>query len=270
MNTLRTIVTSRTSWIVICIIFGAVVGLYFKGVTAENAPAEVADCAIGNNDETVVHTTEQPAEDTETTTLPAEEIVTPIYTVETDESGTKLASGHLLKDIRVGQWEIFHRNGQLECTGKYTKGTFTGIWRFYYPTGKLRSEGRFDLKGRKTGLWTTYHSNGDVRTEGKYKSNIRIDTWTACPYEGHPEYFWSGWLNSTGQRDRLWTWHVAGKPLFTDAYTDGKFIGRTDHQPWQNSDTVRAQPANMEPEFRIPDMSSIAPQSMYRRGRRWR
>jgi hypothetical protein len=64
-------------------------------------------------------------------------------------------------------------------------GERDGPWRFHYPDGALREEGRYD-DGRRVGTWRTWHRNGQLASQGERRWN---DATSASEREG-PWEFW--------------------------------------------------------------------------------
>jgi len=244
MNILKGLLKSRLMWIATCVLVAIGIGTTVNHYSGDQTPQQ-AVVDEGSTQEVVQTTTDAPA-------ASATESEGPVYTVEKDESNTKLAAGHLSNGVRVGTWELFHRNGKLESTGEYVNGVRVGTWRFFFPTGELRSEGRFDRMGKKIGLWTTYYHNGEVSTEGKYVDGLRTGRWYAYLYRGHPGYYWVGHFNEKGQRDRDWTWHINGKAVLTDTYEDGKKLNREEHSTVRPASQGAAKPSLLDPEFSPP------------------
>jgi len=51
-----------------------------------------------------------------------------------------------------------------------------GYNKFYYPNGKLSSEGPM-RDGKPDGYWKTYHTNGNIKSEGNRKDFQLDSTW---------------------------------------------------------------------------------------------
>lgn len=97
---------------------------------------------------------------------------------------------------------VHNRDGSYEV-GTLADGLKDGYWKSFYQSGKIRSEGKFEM-GVRTGQWIWYHDNGRTKAvelwkdgiyaEGKYwdrrgkKSDIR-EALTTPEYPGGIEAF---------------------------------------------------------------------------------
>ena len=55
-------------------------------------------------------------------------------------------------------------------------GTYDGVWKYYYPSGQMQSQGKYE-KGSKNGFWTYYYASGKIQQTGKYKNQIPSGEW---------------------------------------------------------------------------------------------
>ena len=75
---------------------------------------------------------------------------------------------------RVGYWKVTaaddpkagYSPDALVEEGKYEVGRKVGVWKAYFPSGKIKSEITY-ITGRPKGPYTTYYENGQIRREGK-------------------------------------------------------------------------------------------------------
>jgi antitoxin component YwqK of YwqJK toxin-antitoxin module len=72
-----------------------------------------------------------------------------------------------------GAWEIYQRNGSLLATREYDNGLRHGQWVTYDQTGQqpLREE-HYD-KGTSEGVWKTWYPNGKLQREVTIKGGVR-------------------------------------------------------------------------------------------------
>ena len=47
----------------------------------------------------------------------------------------------------------------------------------YYDEGKIRSKGLIDKKGKKQGVWKNFYVSGELKSEGIYKNGRKEGTW---------------------------------------------------------------------------------------------
>ena len=64
---------------------------------------------------------------------------------------------------------FYYENGNLNGTGMLQEGIFQGPWKFYSFEGRKSGEGSFDDKGNRTGIWTWYYPSGKVKETAFYK-----------------------------------------------------------------------------------------------------
>ena len=58
-----------------------------------------------------------------------------------------------------------------------------GIWKSYYPDGKLRFRGNY-VQGNPDGAQAYYYENGKIKEEQYYSMGIRQRTWKKYNEEG--------------------------------------------------------------------------------------
>lgn len=76
------------------------------------------------------------------------------------------------KDKATGFITIYHETGDtLEC-GTWQKDHWIGIYRSYYPNGKLKYEFLFDKNGKRTGQQKYYYENGNLLLVGNFKKGF--------------------------------------------------------------------------------------------------
>lgn len=114
--------------------------------------------------------------------------------------GKKWKQGEFEKGQKNGNWTIWNEKEQvifeeLWKTGNDARGEkflrFSCKVIFYYPDGKIESEGFLDPIDRKNGNWIFHYSNGSVKREESYLANCKepgatpfAETITAYDEEG--------------------------------------------------------------------------------------
>jgi antitoxin component YwqK of YwqJK toxin-antitoxin module len=86
---------------------------------------------------------------------------------------------------RVGYWKVTGADkptpGYSETAvieeGEYSDGRKIGLWKTYYPTGKIKSEITHEA-GRPKGPYTTYYENGKVEEKGNWSLNKNLGQFT--------------------------------------------------------------------------------------------
>ena len=76
----------------------------------------------------------------------------------------------------IGEYLLYHENGNLEAKGSYQNDELNGTFESYYPNGKLVMKTSF-LDGLQNG-WTVYHrEDGSKHSEGNFKNGNRNGEW---------------------------------------------------------------------------------------------
>jgi antitoxin component YwqK of YwqJK toxin-antitoxin module len=90
--------------------------------------------------------------------------------------------------IKVGRWQHWYQNGQMQSDENFTEGQRTGVQKSWYSNGtpesvvdmnaktatywfnngQKQSSGAILVDGTPTGLWTAWHENGVKNSEGTY------------------------------------------------------------------------------------------------------
>ncbi len=64
--------------------------------------------------------------------------------------------------------DVAYANGELVETGEYQSSRKVGLWKRYYPGGKLKSEITYN-RGRTTGPYILYYDNGNIEEQGNWQ-----------------------------------------------------------------------------------------------------
>jgi uncharacterized protein len=75
-------------------------------------------------------------------------------------------------------------------------GTYQGVWKSYYPSGKMSSTGTYQ-NGIQSDVWTYYYANGKKEQQGQFRNNMPFGTWN--------------WYYPNGQLKRTETYNAYGK-----------------------------------------------------------
>ncbi len=89
------------------------------------------------------------------------------------ENGQPALSGKLEKKLRAGLWKHYYPNGKLMAEGIYLDGEKVDEWKFYYIDEKLKSQGIF-VNNLKDGSWTEYEKSGEAKIV-KYLRGKKFD-----------------------------------------------------------------------------------------------
>ena len=128
-------------------------------------------------------------------------------------NGKVKATGSFKKDVPVGQHTTFSEAGEIIDSKNYSA------------TGWIKSSGITDKKGNKQGQWKYFFQSGKVKSEGEYKNDRRIGDWVFYYENGTKEQ--SGSYDKRGQEMGLWTWyHDNGNSLREEEFTNGVENGK--------------------------------------------
>ncbi|MBL4708440.1 MAG: hypothetical protein JKY48_08395 [Flavobacteriales bacterium] len=74
-------------------------------------------------------------------------------------------------------------DGKTKVEGERVNGERHGIWKYYYESGFLWSEGKY-WYGKRKGYSIVYHKNGKKKLEGSYKNDLKIGEWKLWDKDG--------------------------------------------------------------------------------------
>lgn len=80
------------------------------------------------------------------------------------------------KGLRQGAWIKLDKEGRKVYEGQFVDGIPCGVFRYYYPDGKLKTVASLSENGRVSRT-ITYSANGRKIAEGKYVDEKKDSTW---------------------------------------------------------------------------------------------
>lgn len=101
--------------------------------------------------------------------------------IEYNDTGKVVSKGKYLSGEREGEWVIDLGDHREE--GSYVAGQPNGLWKHYFPSGKVKYEGKYE-QGRENGKHTEYYENGQIRNIGVYKFGNKEGDWYSYNEEG--------------------------------------------------------------------------------------
>jgi len=129
----------------------------------------------------------------------------------------------------------FHPNGKVAIEASYCRNVPDGVRREYDTTGKIikgyvyengwmRYEGITDANGLRQGLWKEYYPTGELRSKGKYKNSKPIGNWNFYFTDKSIEI--TGEYTSKGNKNGEWLWfYPSGDTMTVAHYDDGDLDG---------------------------------------------
>lgn len=91
------------------------------------------------------------------------------------DNGQEKRIGGQVNNLNQGTWIWYHRNGEIQLSGRFDKGERTGIWKSYDTLGNLIQESTYD-RNKLHGLFTRYSSNGQIREQFLYQNDTITQT----------------------------------------------------------------------------------------------
>ena len=76
-------------------------------------------------------------------------------------------------ELYTGPSESFYDNGNIQHSGQYEDGLMEGVWKYYYPDGKIFAK-ISHLMGRPSGLNETFYENGSLSIRGFSEEGKRV------------------------------------------------------------------------------------------------
>jgi antitoxin component YwqK of YwqJK toxin-antitoxin module len=101
---------------------------------------------------------------------------------EYSHAGDIISQGQYSDGERNGDWKF--KSGDNTEVGKYIIGLKDGVWKSFYPDGKLRFKGNFS-QGNPDGPQIFYFENGRIKEEQHFKMGIREKSWKKFDEEGN-------------------------------------------------------------------------------------
>lgn len=101
---------------------------------------------------------------------------------EYGEEGQILTKGEYFDGLEEGPW--FYHVGDHTEEGEYKGGLPDGIWKHFYPNGKLRFQGGYNF-GEPNGKHKFYYDSGKIMEEGTYIMGAKDGNWKEYDKEGN-------------------------------------------------------------------------------------
>jgi len=155
------------------------------------------------------------------------------------EKVEKYVNGELIVDAPevkiLNRRSSYHPNGQLAITATYYKDIPEGIRREYDTTGKvikgyvfqngiIRFEGITDDNGLRQGLWKEFYETGELRSEGHYRNSTLTGNWNFYFQDKRVEI--TGSYNNKGEKIGEWIWYYSdGQPMIIENWEAGLLQG---------------------------------------------
>ena len=150
------------------------------------------------------------------------------------DSTGKITNGYLFEDgwlryegitdlngLRQGLWKEYYPTGELRSQGKYKNSKPVGQWKFFFPDKTVEIVGDYNQKGQKHGEWVWFYPSGDTMTVSYYEDGDLDGPYVEYDEEGQPvtrgEYV-------AGYEEGVW-YYRNGTSVETGRYDGGKRTG---------------------------------------------
>jgi uncharacterized protein len=85
-------------------------------------------------------------------------------------NGALLSKGFYINNKLDSTYQTFTVDSVKMVDGKYDLGEEVGEWKWYFPSGKLKTKGSY-INGMVTGKWESYYENGQIRELENYNDD---------------------------------------------------------------------------------------------------
>lgn len=132
--------------------------------------------------------------------------------------------------LRQGVWKEYYPTGQLRSEGRYRDSRHVGPWKFYFTDQTVEISGNYDQKGRKDGAWLWFYHGGDTMIAAFYDAGDPDGTYAEYDEYGRPTamgaydagYEEGDWLFRNGETVEKGRYDGGRRTgLWTTTYDDG-------------------------------------------------
>ena len=159
-------------------------------------------------------------------------------TINQVDATTGLKKGYWILKNDVKKLPDYPAEAKVE-EGRFTDSKKIGIWKMYFPSGKLKSEITY-VNNKASGYAKMYYENGNLQEEGNWENN----RWTGgykSYYENGKAFYVFNYTN-TGKREGKQTYlYDNGQVMMEGEMHDGKEAGVWEER-YENGD-LRAKKA---------------------------
>ncbi len=171
---------------------------------------------------------------------------------------------------RIGYWKVtgadkptpgFSESAVIE-EGEYDAGRKIGVWKTYYPSGKIKNEISYE-GGRPKGPYTTYYENGQIEEKGNWSLNKNPGKFTRYYSNGQVQQEFN--FDETGKRNGEQKYfHENGQLMMIGNWNGGKEDGEV-KEYYDNGDLKSVRVFNggkmdaAASQFKEPTKPEVAP-----------
>lgn len=132
---------------------------------------------------------------------------------------------------RIGYWKVTaadkptagYSGDALIEEGEYSEGRKVGLWKTYFPSGKIKNEITYE-NGRPKGPYTTYYENGQIEERGSWDLNKNLGKFTRYYENGQVQQDFT--FDDSGKRNGPQKYyHENGQIMIEGSWNGGKEDG---------------------------------------------
>jgi len=147
----------------------------------------------------------------------------------------KYVNGEIQKNapemITMDTRNEFYENGKVKSSGTYKQGIAEGLTKYYddkgnitgakiFRSGQMASEGVIDEKGLQQGIWKEFYPTGELKSQGAYINGKKTGKWMYYFQNGKTEQ--TGSYNKNGKPEGNWVWYYeTGNILREETFING-------------------------------------------------
>jgi antitoxin component YwqK of YwqJK toxin-antitoxin module len=124
-----------------------------------------------------------------------------------------------------GIYREYYPNGKLFVEGEYNRGRQHGAWTYYFDNGQVNRKSIF-ANGQPNGAWDVFRSDGTLTAKRSFKNGVRDGEWITYDESGKRPLREEHYLN--GKADGVWkVWFPNGKQKQQGSFKEGLRHGPT-------------------------------------------
>lgn len=140
------------------------------------------------------------------------------------DKDTLIAEGIVLKNGEYeGEWKYYYKSGEIKSEGKYENTIREGKWTYYYKNGKKEQVGKY-RNNEPHGMWTWYYPNGMVKKQEYFRKGKPEGEYVEYDPEGN-EIVTGAYFNGKPEGEWIYQYNDHySKGSYSDGDKDGKWI----------------------------------------------
>lgn len=141
-----------------------------------------------------------------------------------DRVGNLIAEGIVNEEgDKLGDWKYYYSSGKLKSNGRYRNNRRIGSWKYYFATGEVEQEGIFK-RGVPDGLWKWYFKSGSIKREEYYR--LGMEEGESLEYDNEGNIIAQG-NYIEGMKEGKWRYNFyfhTEEGAYVNDYKDGEWL----------------------------------------------